>query len=156
MPKAIQLKDKDGLIYPKTNRQALTVVCNDHIQNNPTMWTSNTVTGMSIKDGDTTQLTLSNNGIRIGKGITKVLVHGCIQAGDTGSQNGDMTTEIWKNNSSMGTGYNYKSSSMYWLSTSSPLLVVTVQEGDVLYLKLGGAITGNIRILNSYLTVVAI
>lgn len=156
MEKLVQLKDEEGnKTYPKNNRQMLTIECNDHRQDH-TAWSSITITNMFVKDGDTTQLTLSGNGIRIGKGIDKVLVSACLQAGDTGTQNGDLTCELWKNNSNIGTGYNYKASTMYWVSTASPVLAVSVTEGDIIYLKLGGAITGSIRILNSYLSVVAI
>lgn len=155
MPKLVQMRDKDGNVFPKINRQMLTIECADHRQDH-TIWTSLTVTNMTVKDGDATQLSLNNNGIRIGKGITKIMVLGNMNAGDTGTQNGDMTCEIWKNNENRGTGYGYKTSASYWASISSPLMCITVAEGDIIYLKLGGAITGSIRILNSYLTVIAL
>lgn len=98
------------------------------------------------------KLTLSNNGIKIGAGISKILVSGNVflQSSSTTSY---LWTSIRKNTTEISLAIdNYNT---YFASTSHSPKLVDVQEGDIIYLwkidDSGGTLRGANK--NTYLTV---
>lgn len=98
------------------------------------------------------KLTLSNNGIKIGAGISKILVSGNVFL-QSSSNTSYLWTSIRKNTTEISIAIdNYNT---YYASTSHSPKLVDVKEGDIIYLwKIDGA-GGTLRGANknTYLTV---
>lgn len=101
----------------------------------------------------TDKLTLSSGGIRIGKGITQILVSAQAFASPTNNTTGYFWTAIKQNSTAVSISTDNPSS---WFTTNnhSPVLL-NVTEGDIIYLyDVGSTSTGNIRGgANTYLTI---
>lgn len=101
----------------------------------------------------TDKLTLSSGGIRIGKGIAKILVSAQAFANSTNNTTGYFWTSIKKNSTTVSTSIDNPST---WFTTvnHSPVLI-DVTEGDIIYLyDIGSTSTGTIRGgTNTYLTI---
>lgn len=101
----------------------------------------------------TDKLTLSSGGIRIGKGITQILVSAQAFANPTNNTTGYFWTAIKQNSTAVSISIDNPSS---WFTTNnhSPVLL-NVTEGDIIYLyDVGSTSTGNIRGgANTYLTI---
>lgn len=98
------------------------------------------------------KLTLSNNGIKIGAGISKILVSGNVFL-QSSSNTSYLRTSIRKNTTEISIAIdNYNT---YFASTSHSPKLVDVQEGDIIYLwkidDAGGTLRGANK--NTYLTV---
>lgn len=98
------------------------------------------------------KLTLSNNGIKIGVGISKILVSGNVFL-QSSSNTSYLWTSIRKNTTEISIAIdNYNT---YFASTSHSPKLVDVQEGDIIYLwkidDAGGTLRGANK--NTYLTV---
>lgn len=98
------------------------------------------------------KLTLSNNGIKIGAGISKILVSGNVFL-QSSSNTSYLWTSIRKNTTEISIAIdNYNT---YFASTSHSPKLVDVKEGDIIYLwkidDTGGTLRGANK--NTYLTV---
>ena len=98
------------------------------------------------------KLTLSNNGIKIGAGISKILVSGNVFL-QSSSNTSYLWTSIRKNTTEISIAIdNYNT---YFASTSHSPKLVDVKEGDIIYLwkidDAGGTLRGANK--NTYLTV---
>lgn len=98
------------------------------------------------------KLTLSNNGIKIGAGISKILVSGNVFL-QSSSNTSYLWTSIRKNTAEISIAIdNYNT---YFASTSHSPKLVDVQKGDIIYLwkidDAGGTLRGANK--NTYLTV---
>ena len=98
------------------------------------------------------KLTLSNNGLKIGAGISKILVSGNVFL-QSSSNTSYLWTSIRKNTTEISIAIdNYNT---YFASTSHSPKLVEVQEGDIIYLwkidDAGGTLRGGNK--NTYLTV---
>ncbi len=98
------------------------------------------------------KLTLSNNGLKIGAGISKILVSGNVFL-QSSSNTSYLWTSIRKNTTEISIAIdNYNT---YFASTSHSPKLVDVQEGDIIYLwkidDSGGTLRGANK--NTYLTV---
>lgn len=101
----------------------------------------------------TDKLTLSSGGIRIGKGIAKILVSAQAFANPTNNTTGYFWTSIKKNSTTVSTSLDNPSS---WFTTvNHSHVLIDVTEGDIIYLyDVGSTSTGTIRGgTNTYLTI---
>ena len=127
--------------------EVLTVYRQNNLTNLP-----NGIITMTDTISSTNKLTLSNGGIKIGKGVSKVLVSGQVfmQSSQTGNY---LYAAISQNNS-----YNLaialsNLNTQFGTATMAPKLAV-VSEGDIIYLRGLEARTGTVRGgSNTYLTV---
>lgn len=101
----------------------------------------------------TDKLTLSSGGIRIGKGITQILVSAQAFSNPSNNNTGYFWTVIKQNSTTVSTSISNPST---WFTTAnhSPVLL-DVTEGDIIYLyDTGSTSTGTIRGgTNTYLTI---
>lgn len=100
---------------------------------------------------NTNKLTLSNGGIKIGSGISKVLVNGNVLV-QASANTGYLWTSIKKNNDEVSIAIDNQNT--YFASTSHSPRLINVAENDIIYLWKKDAGAGNIRAEdNTYLTV---
>lgn len=107
-------------------------------------------------DSNTNQLSLSNNGIKIGKGIHTILVSGGVFGyGISTSTNPYLWTSIDKNNTNNQISISLAAQSQGYASTIHAPRKVSVKEGDIIYLhKIVANPACNLRAgANTWLTV---
>lgn len=141
-----KLMQKNILTYATTQNQSLSA----------NEWTKLQLDEIISQVGD--KLTVSDNGIKIGKGISKVKINAIVWLETQGYR----WVSIFKNNTAITSsispeGGNYTG---VWGSVSLPDILIDVEENDIIYLKAncsldGKSTAGNYRptYYNTYLTV---
>ena len=175
MARAIKFKNNDyldatGVIYQNAKynskktvssllqMQACQIyVSSRYVQEVPTAWTRYKINCNTImyREGPSynEQLWMENNGIRIGKGINKVLVMAnlCHLA----SSGGQFDIQIQRNNDTMISLYGYIDTA--GINNKSAQTIFDVSEGDIIYLWMHTGTTGNHTIYErTNLTVLAL
>lgn len=100
------------------------------------------------------KLTISNNGIRIGSGVKKVLINSNIILTKGNETSGDlMETDLMKNGTQV-LALNIINKTTNWQTLNAPNLLIAVEEGDLLQIQLWNNNHAAARIYaTSYLTV---
>ena len=107
---------------------------------------------LGLINSNTNRLTLLNGYVRIGAGISKVLVSGNVFANAKSDNTGYTWTQIMKNNTAIS--ISISSNTVWFTSTVHSPILVDVQEGDLLLLyKLDSNNSGIRADQNTYLTV---
>ena len=107
---------------------------------------------LGLINSNTNKLTLLNGYVRIGAGISKVLVSGNVFANAKSDNTGYTWTQIMKNNTAISISIN--SNNVWFTSTVHSPILVDVQEGDLFLLyKLDSNNSGIRADQNTYLTV---
>lgn len=100
------------------------------------------------------KLTLSNGGIRIGTGISKVLVSGNVFFQFTAAQQNYVYIMIRKNTTNISIAIGPEAFANAFISVPFTPVLVDVQEGDIFYMFLADAKTGTYRgEQNTWLTI---
>lgn len=145
MPKLIQMKDKDGKIFPKTFLTGCQCyVTTRYNQSVPTAWTTHKIplNGYMYKDN---QFSISDGGIKIGKNVNKVLVMANIC--HFASSGGQFDIQIAKNGGTVLSLYGYIDTA--GINNKSAQRVIDVNEGDIIYLHFHTGTTGSHTIFES-------
>lgn len=123
-------------------------------------WTLYNINMTQTTSSNGTLLTLNGGGVRIGTGVTKVLVSGTMLIrGRSGSDT--LLMGLRKNTSDIKQAYSPSNIySIYtWVTITIPPCLVSVSSGDTIYLTYAASTTGNVDIggaAYTYLTVEAI
>lgn len=97
------------------------------------------------------KFTISNNSIKIGSGIKKVLVSAHCNAIGFSIVGGDKEFTIYKNDSVVADAYNAEGNN--WKSADISPLLLEVSQNDLISLKLISGQAGSVEILGGYLTI---
>lgn len=133
-----------------TKRKAATIYLSNEVSN-----ISETTIPFNAIISNTDKLTLSNNGIRIGAGVSYVLVSGNVFLAAT-SNNSYLWTKTQKvsSNSTWDIGVAIDNYNTYFASTSHSPHIIDVVEGDIIKIFKIDTSNGTIRAnANTYLTV---
>ena len=101
------------------------------------------------------KLTVTNEGIKVGAGVSRVLVTANCEGINHSACGGDKILHIKRKrgNTLANVISCYNSNMPYWHSASCATRIEYVQEGDIFYLELGSGARGTIEVLPSVLTV---
>lgn len=101
------------------------------------------------------KLTVTNEGIRVGAGVSRVLLTANCEGINHSTCGGDKIFHIKRKrgNTLANVISCYNSNMPYWHSASCATRIEYVQEGDIFYLELGSGARGTIEVLPSVLTV---
>lgn len=101
------------------------------------------------------KLTVTKEGIRVGAGVSRVLVTANCEGINHSACGGDKILYIKRKrgNTLANIISCYNSNMSYWHSASCATRIEYVQEGDIFYLELGSGARGTIEVLPSVLTV---
>ncbi len=162
MSKSIKLNndlylDSSGIVHNKTTLKellelnAITVGLSANTTFNITSaWSYANVTFNKTIRNFGTKLSLSNNGIKIGKGVNHVRVTGSAML--NGIANGDMYIALKHNSSVLAESYYRPSNSTYYGTITLPNQIISVTEGDMIYMSYGAGATGSLKIAGSNYT----
>ena len=119
-----------------------------------TAWVGQKITNMSVFRQVGNKLSMYDNGVKIGKGVSKVLASASMSCIQTDS---DMSVQIHKG----GDAYvnSYGKAGYYWNDFTTATVLIDVKEGDVIHMVAAGGATKDIEILGpseTILTVVVI
>ena len=138
-------KTKKNIATRKFGRQNITV--------NQSWGTSKVTYSAFTSEGD--KLIMDNNGIKIGAGVSKVLVSA--QCGGIGTNTvvGDKQFMIKKigTETALATAYLGGGIEINFMNLSITPILIDVVEGDIIYLDVGSGGTGTFEILAGFLTV---
>lgn len=122
----------------------------------PTAWTYYPLTMTLVDSVVGNKLSLSNGGVLIGSGVSKVKVSANLMTkGRTGADytiGSILLNSTSEKNAYMSGAY----STSQWVNSSISSFILDVQEGDVIYLGVGASSTGNVDIAGktfTYMTV---
>lgn len=101
------------------------------------------------------KLTVTNEGIRVGAGVSRVLLTANCEGINHSACGGDKIFHInrKRGNTVVSVISCYNSNMSYWHSASCATRIEYVQEGDIFYLELASGARGTIEVLPSVLTV---
>ena len=97
------------------------------------------------------KFTISNNAVKIGSGVSKVLVSAHCGAISFLTVGGDKEFTIYKNDNAVADAYNAAGSN--WKSADITPLLLEVSQNDLISIRLISGQAGSVEILPSYLTV---
>lgn len=90
------------------------------------------------------QLSISENGIKIGKGVSKIAVSANMNIQNVASAAGIRRLQVLKNNEIISNVTTYVEEVMTYVSLVQSKIIVEVQENDIIYLAHSSATVGDI------------
>lgn len=136
-------KTKKNIATRKFGRQNITV--------NQSWGTSKVTYSAFTSEGD--KLIMDNNGIKIGAGVSKVLVSAQCAGIGTNVVSGDKQFMIKKGTETVGNSYLGGGISINFMNLCISPVLIDVQQADIISLEVASGATGTFEILSGQLTV---
>ena len=139
---AIEQSKIPQIITATINRKSFTI---------STSWGAVNLAPFDSYVSTTNKITLQNNGLKIGTGVSKILVSASMKASDNSSFPGDKIFQIAKND--VDVVENYLTNQGSWAPQTISPMMIEVQENDIITLKFASGGTGTGDLLGEYLTI---